>query len=289
MTPAGDAAPAGPTSAITVGSGRRLALDTPVVMGVLNVTPDSFSDGGRFFSPDAAVDHALEMVSQGARIIDIGGESTRPGADDVSLQQELDRVIPVVESVAARVDAVVSIDTSKPRVVKEAVAAGAGMVNDVFALRGEGALEAARDLDAAVCLMHMQGTPRTMQSNPAYQDVVTEVRDFLADRVRVCVEAGMARDRLIVDPGFGFGKTLNHNLELLRGMRALGDIGVPVLAGLSRKSFVGRLTGNSSMDGRIYGSIAFALAAVREGASIVRVHDVKGTVDALKIWQAVYG
>jgi len=257
-------------------------------MGVLNVTPDSFSDGGRFFSPEAAVERALRMAADGARIIDIGGESTRPGAEDVPPEQELERVLPVVEAVAAQVDALVSIDTSKPQVMKEAVAAGAGLINDVYALRGEGALEAARDLDAAVCLMHMQGTPRTLQSNPSYANVIAEVRGFLADRVRACVEAGLCRERLIVDPGFGFGKTLAHNLEVLRGMRALGDIGVPVLAGLSRKSFVGRLTG-SDMDDRIYGSIAFALAAVREGASIVRVHDVKATVDALKIWDAVYG
>lgn len=275
-------------AAVQAGRGRKLDLARPLVMGVLNVTPDSFSDGGRFYAPDAAVDHALRMVAAGADIIDIGGESTRPGADEVPVQQELDRVMPIIESLADRVDAVISIDTSKPPVMREAVAAGAGLINDVHALRADGALDTARELDAAVCLMHMQGTPRNMQANPRYDDVVAEVRDFLGERVRECLAAGMSRERLIVDPGFGFGKTLEHNLDLLRGMRKLMDLGVPVLAGLSRKSFVGKLTGNDD-DDRVFGSIAFALAAVREGASIVRAHDVKATVDALKIWQAVYG
>lgn len=257
-------------------------------MGVLNVTPDSFSDGGRFHSRDKAIEHALRMHEEGAGIIDIGGESTRPGAEDVAGEKELERVIPIIEAVRGRVDAVISIDTSKPRVMREAVAAGADLINDVFSLRAAGALEAAADLDAAVCLMHMQGTPRTMQANPTYNDVVAEVRGFLAGRVRACAEAGIPRDRLIIDPGFGFGKTMAHNLTLLRGLSGLIEPGLPLMAGLSRKSFVGRITGRG-MDERVYGSIAFALAAVREGASIIRVHDVKPTVDAIKVWAAVYG
>lgn len=268
--------------------GRRLALDRPAVMGVVNVTPDSFSDGGRFFDPDRAVDHALALAGEGADIVDIGGESTRPGAEEVTADQELERVIPIIEAVRARADVIVSIDTSKPRVMAEAVAAGADVVNDVYALRAEGALDAVRELGVPACLMHMQGTPRTMQANPTYQDVVSEVHEFLAARLRACIDAGIPAGRLVVDPGFGFGKTIEHNLALLRGLRALGDLGVPVLAGLSRKSFVGRITGRD-MDDRVAGSVAFALAAVREGASIVRVHDVKETVDALKVWQAVYG
>lgn len=267
---------------------RRLELRRPVVMGVLNVTPDSFSDGGRFHSPDRAVEQALRMHEEGAAILDIGGESTRPGAEEVSADQELERVIPVIESIRGRIDAVISIDTSKPKVMREAVAAGANLVNDVFALRADGALQAAAELDAAVCLMHMQGTPRTMQVNPSYDDVVSEVSEFLAGRARACVDAGIPRDRLIVDPGFGFGKTLEHNLTLLRGLDGLGDLGLPVLAGLSRKSFIGKITG-SDVDDRIPGSIAFALAAMREGAAIIRAHDVKPTVDAVKVWAAVYG
>lgn len=256
-------------------------------MGVLNVTPDSFSDGGRFHSRDKAVAHALRMCEEGAGIIDIGGESTRPGAGDISVEQELGRVIPVIAAIRDRVDAIISIDTSKPVVMREAVAAGADLINDVHALRAEGAREAAAKLDAAVCLMHMQGTPRTMQANPTYGDVVAEVRDFLDERIRACEAAGVARDRLLVDPGFGFGKTLDHNLALLRGLGSIRALGRPVLAGLSRKSFVSTITG-SAMGERVHGSVAFALAAVREGASIVRVHDVRATADALKVWSAVY-
>lgn len=284
-----DAVPVTTLANATISCGsRRLDLSRPLVMGVLNVTPDSFSDGGRFHAPDKAVEHALRMHEQGANIIDIGGESTRPGAEDVSGEQELERVIPVIEAIRSRVDAVVSIDTSKPRVMRVAVAAGAELINDVYALRADGALEAARDLNTAVCLMHMQGTPRTMQADPTYDDVVSDVRGFLADRVQVCIDAGIPRGRLMIDPGFGFGKTLEHNLALLRGLRSLCGLELPVLAGLSRKSFVGKITG-SGMDERVYGSVAFALAAVREGASILRVHDVKPTVDALKVWRAVYG
>jgi dihydropteroate synthase len=198
----------------------RLDLSSPVIMGVLNVTPDSFSDGGRFLRPRQAIDHALRMVEDGATIIDVGGESTRPGAGDVPAEQELDRVIPIIESVRSRVDALISIDTSKPLVMREAAAAGADLINDVYALRAEGALDAVRELGTAVCLMHMQGTPRTMQANPVYEDVVSEVRGFLDRRRQACVEAGIPRDKVIVDPGFGFGKTLEHNLELLRGWAA---------------------------------------------------------------------
>lgn len=257
-------------------------------MGVLNVTPDSFSDGGRFNSANDAVEHALRMHAEGAAIIDIGGESTRPHAGEVSSEQELERVVPVIEALRGRIGAVISVDTSKPRVMREAVAAGADMINDVYALRLPGALEAAAELGAGLCLMHMQGTPRTMQANPTYDNVVAEVRDFLKERVAACLAAGIPGSALMVDPGFGFGKTLAHNLELLRGLRGLGELGLPVLAGLSRKSFVGRITGGD-IDNRAFGSVAFALCAVREGASIIRVHDVKGTADALEVWQAVYG
>lgn len=282
------ASPPGGAQVVACGD-RRLELSGPVIMGVLNVTPDSFSDGGRFLAPDRAVEQALQMHRDGAAIIDVGGASTRPGAEDVSLEQELERVIPVIESVRSRVDALISIDTSKPRVMREAVSAGADLINDVQALRADGALDAARDLGAGICLMHMQGTPRTMQANPAYDDVVADVRNFLAERVRACVKTGIDRERLIVDPGFGFGKTQAHNLELLRRLRTLRELGRPVLAGLSRKSFVGRITGSGGMDERVFGSVAFALAAVQEGASIIRVHDVRATADALKVWCTVYG
>lgn len=257
-------------------------------MGVLNVTPDSFSDGGRFAATHAAVEHALQMHADGAAVLDVGGESTRPGAEDVPWDQELERILPVIEAVRSRVDAVVSVDTSKPRVMREAVAAGADLINDVTALRTDDALSVAAGLDAGVSLMHMQGTPRTMQADPVYQDVVADVRAFLAERVAACVASGISRDRLLVDPGFGFGKTLAHNLALLRGLKALGALELPVVAGLSRKSFIGRITGREP-DERVSGSVAFALAAVREGASLLRVHDVKATADALKVWESVYG
>lgn len=285
----GDAVPANiPVNTIVSCGKRRLELSRPLVMGVLNVTPDSFSDGGRFHASDRAIEHALRMCEDGAGMVDIGGESTRPGASDVSVEKELERVIPVVEAVRSRTDAIVSIDTSKPGVMRAAAAAGADLINDVYALRAEGALETAAELDTGVCLMHMQGTPRTMQANPTYGNVVAEVYDFLAGRVEACVAAGIARERILVDPGFGFGKTLEHNLALLRGLGALRDLGLPVLAGLSRKSFIGKITG-SGMEDRVYGSIAFALAAVREGASIIRAHDVRPTADALKVWGEVYG
>jgi len=264
----------------------KLQFDVPAVMGILNVTPDSFSDGGRFVGRDAAVRQAEAMARDGAHIIDIGGESTRPGAADISEQEELDRVIPVIEAVVAAVDAPVSIDTSKAAIMRAAVASGAAMINDIRALREEGALQAAVELQRPVCLMHMLGQPRTMQQQPEYGDVVAEVRDFLAQRVRECVAAGLVEDSIVVDPGFGFGKTPRHNVELLSNLRQLRSIGRPILAGLSRKSTLGELTGRS-VENRMPASIAAAVIAVIEGASIVRVHDVRETVDALRVAAAV--
>jgi dihydropteroate synthase len=268
---------------LTVGS---LAIDVPAVMGVLNVTPDSFSDGGRFVGRNAAVRQAEAMARDGAHIIDVGGESTRPGAADVSEQEELDRVIPVIEAVVAAVDVPVSIDTSKPGVMRAAVGAGGAMINDVRALRGEGALEAAVELQCPVCLMHMLGQPRTMQQRPEYGDVVADVRDFLAQRVSECVAAGLPEDSIIVDPGFGFGKTARHNVELLSNLRQLRAIGRPILVGLSRKSTLGDLTGRD-VEERMPASIAAAVIAVTKGAAIVRVHDVRETVDALRVAAAI--
>ena len=263
-----------------------LQFDVPAVMGILNVTPDSFSDGGRFAGRDAALEQALAMARDGAAIIDVGGESTRPGAADVSEQEELDRVIPVIEAVTAAVDVPVSIDTSKPAIMRAAVAAGAAMINDIRALREAGALRAAAELGVPVCLMHMQGQPRTMQQQPAYADVVSEVAEFLAGRVRACVAAGLAEDRIIVDPGFGFGKAARHNIELLANLRQLRSVGRPILVGLSRKATLGELTGRDVGE-RVPASIAAAVIAVVEGAQFVRVHDVRETVDALRVAAAV--
>ena len=263
-----------------------LQFDVPAVMGILNVTPDSFSDGGRFAGRDAALEQAAAMARDGAAIIDIGGVSTRPGAADVPEQEELERVIPVIEAVVAAVDVPVSIDTSKPAVMRAAVAAGAAMINDIRALREEGALQAAAELGVPVCLMHMKGQPRTMQTQPAYGDVVTEVAEFLAGRVRACVAAGLAEDRIVVDPGFGFGKAPRHNIELLANLRQLRSVGRPILVGLSRKSTLGELTGRDVGE-RVPASIAAAVIAVVEGAEIVRVHDVRETVDALRVAAAV--
>jgi dihydropteroate synthase len=268
---------------LTIG---ELAFDAPAVMGILNVTPDSFSDGGRFVGRDAALRQAETMARDGAAMIDIGGESTRPGAADVSAQEELDRVLPVIEAVTAAVDVAVSVDTSKPAVMHAAVAAGAAMINDIRALREEGALQAAAELQCPVCLMHMQGRPRTMQQEPAYGDVVAEVTEFLANRVGACVSAGIAVDRIIVDPGFGFGKTPRHNIELLANLRQLQSVGRPILVGLSRKSTLGELTGRDVGE-RLPASIAAAVIAVMGGASFVRVHDVRETVDALRVAAAV--
>ena len=267
-------------------SSRQLDLGRVAIMGILNITPDSFSDGGLFLGRDRALAHALEMAADGADIIDVGGESTRPGAPAVSVEQELARVIPVIEAVRAAVELPISIDTSKPEVMRAAVAAGAGLINDVRALREPGALEAAAGLGVPVCLMHMQGEPRTMQANPVYGDVLAEVREFLAGRVAACEAAGIPRARLIVDPGFGFGKTVAHNLALLRGLPELAGLGCPVLAGLSRKSLIGAVLG-LPVDERLHASVALALIAVQNGASIVRVHDVRATRDAVRMWEAV--
>ncbi len=256
-------------------------------MGILNITPDSFSDGGFFLSKDKAVAHARQMAAAGADILDIGGESTRPGAQAVSVQQELDRVLPVIEAIHAAVELPVSIDTSKPEVMRAAVAAGAGLINDVRGLREPGALDAARDLAVPVCLMHMQGEPRSMQQDPVYTNVVTDVRDFLKARIAACVAAGVARERLLIDPGFGFGKTAAHNLELLRRLGELRALGLPVVAGLSRKSMIGALL-NLPVDERLHASVALALIAVQNGASIVRVHDVRATRDAIRMLEIVY-
>ncbi len=263
-----------------------LRFPAPAVMGILNVTPDSFSDGGRFDKRDAALRQAAAMAEEGAAIIDIGGESTRPGSGAVGAQEELDRVIPVIEAVRAVSDVPVSIDTSKALVMREAIAAGAAMINDVFALQGDGALEAAAELQVPVCLMHMQGEPRTMQANPAYGDVVADVAAFLEARVADCVAAGLGEELLVVDPGFGFGKTPRHNVELLANLRQLRVRGRPILFGASRKSTLGELTGRD-VDERLSASVAAAVIAVMNGADIVRVHDVGATVDALRVAEAV--
>jgi len=257
-------------------------------MGILNVTPDSFSDGGRFAGGERAIEHACSMVDDGADIIDVGGESTRPGAQPVAEREELDRIVPVIEALMpelARRSVPLSVDTRQTGVMRAAIAAGASMINDVAALRAPGAIDAVRRSDAAVCLMHMQGDPSTMQIAPTYVDVVAEVRAFLAERADACVQAGIARERIVIDPGFGFGKTRAHNVELLRGLPELASLGFPVLVGLSRKSAIGALTKRDVGD-RLAGSLAAALAAVARGAAIVRVHDVRETVDALKVWAA---
>ena len=268
---------------------HTLDLTRARVMGILNVTPDSFSDGGDFATREAALRHARQMVADGADLIDVGGESTRPGAPPVSVAEELDRVIPVIEALASELAVPVSVDTSKPEVMRAAVAAGAGLINDVAALRRPGALAAAAALRVPVCLMHMQGEPGTMQQDPAYGDVVAEVAAFLAGRLAACEAAGIPRERLLVDPGFGFGKTLAHNLALLRGLPRLALLGVPVLAGLSRKSMIGALLGGVPVGERLHGSVAAAVLAVERGAAIVRVHDVGPTVQALRIVAAVGG
>lgn len=261
-------------------------IPAPAVMGILNVTPDSFSDGGHFENLHTAVRQAVTMVEDGASLIDIGGESTRPGAASVPEQQELDRVIPVIKAVRAVTDVPISIDTSKAGVMREAVAAGAAMINDVAALRGEGAMQAAADLGVPVCLMHMQGEPRTMQQKPRYDDVVADVAAFLESRIAACVEAGIGEELIVVDPGIGFGKTHRHNVELLANLRQLRVRERPVLVGVSRKSTLGDLT-QREVHERMPASVAAAVVAVMNGASIVRAHDVQETVDALKVAQAV--
>ncbi|HUA90010.1 MAG TPA: dihydropteroate synthase [Steroidobacteraceae bacterium] len=268
-------------------AGRTVALGHPQVMGVLNVTPDSFSDGGRYRDAQAAIEHGLAMVTEGAAFIDVGGESTRPGAAPVSTAEELARVVPVVRALAAT-QAVICVDTSKPEVMAAAAAAGAGLINDVRALTAPGALAAARAAGCAVCLMHMQGEPRTMQDAPRYADVVAEVRAFLAARLAACRAAGFSQGQLAIDPGFGFGKSPAHNLTLLTRLSEFASLGVPVLAGLSRKSWLGKLTGRPTGE-RLAGSLALAVIAALNGARIIRAHDVAATVDALKVVAALEG
>jgi dihydropteroate synthase len=263
-----------------------LELDRqPVVMGILNVTPDSFSDGGRFQALEFAISRAEEMVADGAGMIDVGGESTRPGSPSVPVEQELQRVMPVLYALQG-LGTPLSVDTCKPQVMREAIIAGADMINDINAFRAPGALEAVAGSDCGLCVMHMQGTPQAMQHHPSYTDVVREVIDFLRERVDAMVAAGIARERICVDPGFGFGKTVEHNYALLGHIgRMQQELGLPVLAGLSRKSMIGAVTGRP-VEQRLAGSLAGALAAVAQGARIVRVHDVAETVDAIKVWQA---
>lgn len=267
--------------------GRPLVLDRPRIMGVLNVTPDSFSDGGQWLSPREALFRAHYLAAAGADIIDIGGESTRPGAAEVSVQQELDRVIPVIEALWTETRLPISIDTSKPEVMREAASAGAGMINDVFALRREGALEAAAELNLPTCLMHMRGDPRSMQHEPVYADVAEEVESFLLERAGEAEARGLSREKIVIDPGFGFGKLLGHNLDLLRNLSRLASHGYPVLVGLSRKSMLGQITGRE-VEQRLAGSVALALLAAQRGAAVVRVHDVAETRDALQVLSAVW-
>ncbi|KGQ30102.1 dihydropteroate synthase [Gallibacterium anatis] len=264
---------------------RVLDLSQAQVMGILNVTPDSFSDSGKFFSLDKALYHAEEMLKQGASIIDVGGESTRPMAEEVTLQQELDRVIPVVEAIRQRFDCWISVDTSKAEVMKAAADAGMDLINDIRALTEENALQTAAELDLPVCLMHMQGQPKTMQANPEYQNVVEEVLAWLLQRAAICEQAGVRKENIILDIGFGFGKTLQHNYQLLNHLEQFVATGYPLLIGLSRKSMIGNLL-QKDVNHRLVGSVAGALISVMKGAHIVRVHDVEATVDALKVWQA---
>ena len=260
-----------------------IQISKPMIMGVLNITPDSFSDGGQHFDIDKAIESAKLMISQGVDIIDVGGESTRPGAHAVSTYDEINRVIPVIEALYHSTDVTISIDTSKPEVMKLAVKAGASMINDVCALSADGALETAARLNVDVCLMNMQGSPRTMQKDPTYNDVVDDIKDFFSLRIEACIEAGIAEDKIILDPGFGFGKTLDHNLEILKRFNEFKSFGLPLLAGLSRKSMIGTLLDDRNVGGRVVGSVTGAIIAVQNGADIVRVHDVLETKDALTI------
>ncbi len=272
-------------------AGRLLDLSRPQVMGIINTTPDSFSDGGTLYRDDRldldrALARARQLSEQGASILDIGGESTRPGAAPVSAQQEQDRVLPLVERIAAELDVIISVDTSSPALMRDAAAAGAGLINDVRALSVDGALQAAAASGLPVCLMHMQGQPGTMQQAPAYEDVVAEVRGYLAARVEACVAAGIPRGRLLLDPGFGFGKTVAHNFQLLQRLPELAQDGLPLLVGLSRKSMIGKLLGRD-VEQRLPASLALALLAAQRGAAIIRVHDVLETMDALAVWTAM--
>jgi dihydropteroate synthase len=268
-------------------NGRALVLDRPRVVGIVNVTPDSFSDGGQHDSLDTAYAHALKLVEEGADMLDIGGESTRPGADDVSVEDEIRRVVPLIERLAAATTVPLSIDTSKPEVMRAAIGAGAGMINDVYALRREGALDTAAELRVPVCLVHMQGEPRGMQDAPDYDDVVGDVHRFLTDRLFSCELAGIDKRRVLVDPGFGFGKNLEHNLALLRATARFAELGAGAYVGVSRKSMIGAMTGRSDPASRVHGSVAAALIAAQRGAVLIRVHDVGPMVDALAVWAAV--
>jgi len=263
-------------------AGKKLDLTCPQVMGILNVTPDSFSDGGQFLREDLALKQAKQMMADGAVIIDVGGESTRPGADVVSVDEEIARVVPVIEAIQSELAVPISIDTSKPDVMRAAVHAGAGLINDVQALRVEGALATAADLSVPVCLMHAQGTPQTMQNDPHYDDVVPEVITFLNERIVACEQAGITRSKIILDPGFGFGKCARHNLRLMKQLSQLVDLGLPVLVGVSRKSIIGKLL-NVSVEERLAGSLALASLSVWQGAKLIRTHDVRETVQAVNI------
>ncbi|MDM5112392.1 dihydropteroate synthase [Aeromonas salmonicida] len=272
-----------------ISKGLSLSLERPHVMGILNVTPDSFSDGGHFNQIEWAMVHARQMVSDGATLIDIGGESTRPGAPDVSEQEELDRVIPVVERLVAELDVMISLDTSKAAVMREGCKAGAHLINDVRALLEPGALAVAAEADVPVCLMHMQGQPRTMQAEPHYDDLLGEVRAFFDERIAACLAAGIRRQQLLLDPGYGFGKTLAHNYQLLAQQSKLLDYQLPLLVGMSRKSMIGHLLGRP-VDDRLAGSLACALIGMQHGARIIRVHDVRETMDALRAgWMVMTG
>jgi dihydropteroate synthase len=265
---------------------QQLDLSCCNIMGILNVTPDSFSDGGSFNSLDRALFHAERMINQGATLIDVGGESTRPGAAKVSLQEELDRVIPVVEAIHKNLDTIISVDTSTPQVITQSAAVGAGLINDVRALQREGALDAAASTNLPICLMHMQGQPDTMQKAPSYDDVVSDIHAFLAERIHACAAVGINKERLILDPGFGFGKALEHNYQLLNQLETFHKLGLPLLVGVSRKTMIGKVLNDRPADQRLMGSVAAAVIAAMKAASILRVHDVAETCDAIKIVEA---
>lgn len=267
---------------------KKIHFGDFAIMGILNITPDSFSDGGEFDQLDVAVKHALDMQAEGADIIDIGGESTRPGAQPVSEEQEIQRVVPVIEAIREKSDVLISVDTGKPAVMRAAIQAGAGLVNDVNALRAKGAVECCAEFDVPVCLMHMKGEPRTMQQNPEYEDVVGEVRAFLQERIRACIEAGIRKEHIVIDPGFGFGKTLDQNVTLFNQLDAICELDFPVLVGISRKSMLGMIL-DRPVDERLMGSVAAAVIAYNKGARLFRVHDVAATYDALRICTAVDG
>jgi len=263
-------------------NGKSLNLDKPQVMGILNVTPDSFSDGGHFNRIDTALVQAEQMINEGAAVIDIGGESTRPGAPDVSEREEISRVIPILKAIKQRFDVIVSVDTSKANVMSEAIEQGAGLINDVRALQNVGCITAVAQSDVAICLMHMQGLPRSMQNAPYYDDLFSDISLFFEARILACSKAGISKARLVLDPGFGFGKTLDQNYQLLAGLNSFQPLDLPILAGLSRKSMIGNLL-NRAVEERLSGSLTAAIIAAQQGAKIIRVHDVKETVDALKV------